>query len=219
MNIDITNFSFYKYLTEKEKESFEKSVSIQMIEKGTKLKSSEIDRFGLFFIIEGRIRVHLQNNKSREVFLYSLGAGDLCILIESRALNSILFDAEITAETNMLVYCLESNVFKTIIENNKLVKGLIYEILVERLSIFVDSVQDILFSPIKNRVCRFFLEEYYRLGSLTIKRKQKEIAKNISSSTEVVCRALKELETDGILSYEKGLIKILDLEKMKKLDS
>ena len=136
--------------------------------------------------------------------------------MESKSLNSILFEAELTAETNLLVYCLKSNAFKTIIENNSVVKSLIYEIIIERLSIFVDSIQDILFSPIKDRLSKFILDEYYRIGSLTINRKQDEIAKNISSSKEVVCRILKELANDGAVSYERGIIRILDLEKIKK---
>ena len=216
MNMDFTKFSFYKHLTDSEKELFEKSVSFQLVEKGTKFRTSESNPFGLFLIIEGRIRVYLHNNKSREIFLYSLGVGDLCILMESKSLSSILFEAELTAETNLLVYCLESSAFKTIIENNSLVKSLIYETIIERLSIFVDSIQDILFSPIKDRLSRFILEEYYRIGSLTINRKQDEIAKNISSSKEVVCRILKELANDGAVSYERGIIRILDLEKIKK---
>ena len=217
MNVDSKNFPFYEYLKSEEKEDFDRSISVQIMQKGTKINTYENNLLGSFLIIDGRVRVFLNNDKAREIFLYSLGDGDMCFLTESRSLGTILFDAGLQAETNTLICSIEHDVFQSIINNNSEVRAYVYGEMVERLSIFVINIQSVLFDSIEKRVADFILEQQIQLGSNMINKTQEEIAKNISSSTEVVCRTLRKFSRDGLLSYEKGTIKILDINGLKEI--
>lgn len=218
MFVDNKSFPFYEDLSDEEKELFEKSITVKMIQAGTIIRAYEPNSFGPFLIVDGRIRVYLHNEKSRDVFLYSLSSGDFCVLTESRTIVSILFEAELEVETNALVVQLEPNCFEKIMKNNLKVRSLIYETLIERLSVFVDNIQAVLFDPIECRVARYIIEEYNRSGLFVIRKTQDEIAKNVSSSREVICRVLRKLSREGIVSCEKGEIRLLDIEKIRKFN-
>lgn len=217
MIIDYTVFPFYNFLTEIEKEEFKKSVSFKMIHKGTKIKSYGNNNFGPFLIVDGRARLYLHNEKFRDIFLYTLTSGDLCMITQSKTLLYVLFESELEIETNSFVIQINPIFFKHVIDNNSKVRAHVYETLTERLSLFVENIQTVLFDPIQTRVARFILEEYNRLGLKEFKKNQGEIAKNISSSKEVVNRALKKLSSDGIINYEKGKIKIVNDDKIKDI--
>ena len=53
---------------------------------------------GVFFIRSGCLRVYLLSEKGKDITLYRLYAGDMCMLSASCVLQSITFDVMIDAE-------------------------------------------------------------------------------------------------------------------------
>ena len=70
MNMDFTKFSFYNHLTDSEKELFEKSVSFQLVEKGTKLEPLKATRLGCFLLLKAEFGyIYTTINQERSFYI------------------------------------------------------------------------------------------------------------------------------------------------------
>lgn len=65
------------------------------------------------------------------------------------------------------------------------------------------------------RLINFLFRKYFLLKTKELTLTQTEIAEAMSTSREVVGRALKRLSDENIISYEKGKITLLSIEKLK----
>ena len=67
------------------------------------------------------------------------------------------------------------------------------------------------------RLAIFLLVEMTKTGTQDINLTQEQIAKYIGSAREVVSRMLKIFQSQGILEQSRGLIHVIDKEKLKEL--
>lgn len=110
---------------------------------------------GVFFIRSGCLRVYLLSEKGKDITLYRLYAGDMCMLSASCVLQSITFDVMIDAEEDSECYVISGPAFVSVSEANPKIKIFSLETAISRFSDVMWVMQQILFMSMDQRLAIF----------------------------------------------------------------
>lgn len=210
-------FSFWKDLTSKQSEFLRTNLRMEVYEAGKVIHRSESGCRGIMAVVSGSLRVYCVSDEGREVTLYRVERGEICILSASCLMDSIAFDVMIEAAQETTVCLLPSSVLHKVEEENPLVELFIYKNATEKFSEVLWTLQQILFMKIDQRIASFLHDESLRQKSLCLLIKHEDIAKEIGSVREVVSKTLKYLEEEGLVKLGRGKIEILDKCGLEKV--
>ena len=172
---------------------------------------------GVLFLRRGCLRVYMLSEEGKEITLYRLHDGDLCMLAASCVLQTVTFDVFITAEENSECCIISGPAFASVAESNPHAKIFALEMAVSRFSDVMWVMQQILFMSVDRRLAIFLWDESARIGSDLIPLTHEQIAKYMGSAREVVSRMLKYFAAEGIVELSRKGVKLLDKQKLKKL--
>lgn len=213
----IKYFSFWPHLTSQEKELLGKNTSLEVYPKGTNMHSGDENCAGIFLLKSGQLRTYLLSEEGRDITLYRLFAGDVCILSASCVLKEITFDVFIDAEEDTEVLIINSSVFNQIANQNIYMKCYGYQLATARFSDVIWAMQQILFMGADKRLAIFLLNEVNKNKKDTIKMTHEQAARYMGSAREVVSRMLKYFSSEGIVELSRGGIQIIDKKKLQSL--
>ncbi|MEG0176404.1 Crp/Fnr family transcriptional regulator [Anaerorhabdus sp.] len=180
------------------------------------IHGDEEDCLGVLLVETGELRIYILSEEGREVTLYRLGAGDVCILSASCILSSISFDVFIDTESNVTAVLMNTEAFSKIMRKNIYLENYVYQVTTERFSDVMWAMQQVLFMSMDKRLAIYLLDEVNRTKTLCVEVTHETIAKYIGSAREVVSRMLKYFEKEGIVELNRGGILIINKEKLKK---
>ena len=172
---------------------------------------------GLFIVQSGRLRIYILSEDGKEITLYRLSRGELCMLSASCVLQSITFDVYVDAELPSDCYRISAAAFGDISERYLQVQNYALEIAVQRFSDVMWVMQQIVFMSMDKRLAIFLLEETQASGSNTVSITHEMIARHLGSAREVITRTLKHLAADGLLEVSRKGITIIDKKKLQAL--
>lgn len=172
---------------------------------------------GLFILKSGKLRLYMLSEEGKEITLYRLSPGEICMLSASCVLQSITFDVYVDAEEPSECYMISASAFNTVSERNPAVKIYALEAAVSRFSDVMWIMQQIVFMSMDKRLAIFLFEEVQSKGTNTITTTHEQIARHLGTAREVVSRMLKHMAGDGILEVARGGILITDKEKLRDI--
>lgn len=213
----IKTLDFWDELSDRERDYILNNTVTVNYKKGDSLSTNyENNCIGIFIVKSGGVRIYILSEDGREVTLYRLFKGDVCVLSASCVLENITFEVFIEAIEDSEVFLINSMVFKNICQN-VYAQNYSYKITVQRFSDVMWAMQQILFMSFDKRLAGFLLEEAQRNKSDVINLTHEEIAAYIASAREVVSRMLKYFENEGYIELSRGKIKITHKEKLKEI--
>lgn len=212
-----SRLSFWDKLSNEEKSILEKNITKVTYYKGSKLHSGNGECLGVLLVQSGELRVHILSEDGRDITLYRILEGDICVLSASCVLNSITFDVEIEAEIDTNIYLINIQAFSRLTNQNIYVENFAYKNVIERFSDVMWSMEQILFMRFDKRLAIFLLDEMSKTNSSDLSITQEQIAKYVGSAREVVSRMLKVFQSQGILEQSRGSIHIIDRDKLMAL--
>lgn len=171
---------------------------------------------GVFFIRSGCLRVYMLSEEGKEITLYRLYAGDLCMLSASCVLQTITFDIFIDAQEDSECFIITGPAFAELSDNNPEIKIFSLETAISRFSDVMWVMQQILFMSMDKRLAIFLWDEASRLGRDTIPLTHEQIAKYMGSAREVVSRMLKYFSNERIIETSRKGVRIIDKNKLRK---
>lgn len=208
---------FWNNLTDREKELVKSNSSLQKYTKGQLIYNSGTSCSGLTMVLNGELRISIISDEGREITLYRLYKNELCALSASCILNQITFDTHTTVSEECTVLIINAQTFEKLINQNIYVRCYMYELLSERFSSVMWTMQMILFKGYDRRLASFLLSEYERTGLKTIQMTHEQIAQYTNSAREVVARMLKRFANDGLVEYKRGRITLKDIAALELL--
>ncbi len=209
-------FPFWEEITEEDKDHLYRNSRTVIYHKGTNIHNGT-ECSGVILIRSGSLRVYILSDEGKEITLYRLHAGDLCMLSASGVLRSITFDVHVDAEEESECYVIGGQAYSAAAEHNPHIKIFTLELTVSRFSDTMWAMQQILFMNMDKRLAIFLHNESARLESDMISLTHEQIARYIGTSREVVTRMLKYFSDEEITElYRKG-IRISNKEKLIKL--
>lgn len=210
------SFPFWSTISEEERAYICNNTVAINFKKGTQIHDST-ECTGVFFIRSGCLRVYIMSDEGKDITLYRLHAGDMCMLAASCVLQSITFDIFIDAEENSECCIISGPAFAYVSERNTGIKIFSLETAVSRFSDVMWIMQQILFMSMDKRLAIFLYDESSRIGSDNIALTHEQIAKYMGSAREVVSRMLKYFSNEGIVELSRRGVKILDRNKLREL--
>lgn len=209
-------FPFWSKLTDAEKSVIEKAVFTEKFNKGMLMHRTEDSCKGLMTVLSGQLRTYIVSEEGREVTLFRVNAKEVCVLSASCLMDTITFDVliEATEETEVLV--LPSAILNQLMQQNSQVELFLYKSATEKFSDVMWTMQQILFLKIDQRVAQFLWDEMVQKNMMTLSLTHDEIARYIGSAREVVTKVLKYMVKEQVLELKRGMIIILDKEKLRE---
>jgi len=211
------SFDFWSKLSRDEKETLLKNTSEIHYEKGQNVHSADNDCIGVILIKSGELRTYMLSEEGKEITLYRLNAGEVCILSASCLIKNISFDVYIDAEIETDILLINSYTFSKLQSNNIYVENFALHTAVDKFSDVMWAMQQILFLSFDKRLASFLLDESIKTNSDEIKLTHEQIAKYMGSAREVVTRMLKHFESDNIVELFRGGLKIKDKNALRNL--
>ncbi len=172
---------------------------------------------GVILVHTGSLRLYMMSEEGKDITLYRLHSGDMCMLSASCVLDAITFDVFVDAEVESTCYVISGSAFAAVSERNPCIKIFALETAVSRFSDVMWVMQQILFMSMDKRLAIFLSDESARTGSDTITLTHGQIARYMGSAREVVSRMLKYFANEGIVEVSRKGIRILDKKCLRAL--
>ena len=208
-------FPFWEELSEKEQQIVSGSVLSQKMKKGDILHRGCGECSGIVHVAKGQLRVYIVSEEGREVTLYRIHEGELCVLSASCLMDAIVFDVLIEAVQDSELVVLPSPALHEIMDTNHRVELSLYKRVVENFSDVMWTMQQILFMGADKRVAYFLWDEMAKTGDPVIRLTHEEVARFIGSAREVVTKVLKYFVEEGVVALSRGKIEIIDKAKLR----
>lgn len=209
--------TFWDKLNEEQKSKIRNNTEHIHYEKYTRIHGGSYDCIGIILIKTGSLRIYILSEEGKEITLYRLRDGDICVLSASCILENITFDVHIDAETDCDVLVIDSLHYQQICRNNIHAENFTNKLVIDAFSEVMWAMEQILFMSFDKRLAIFLADESARLQTDTIELTHEQIAKYIGSAREVVSRMLKYFATEGIVELSRGGVKLIDKKRLKDI--
>ena len=194
-------FPFWEQLSPQEQKLLEESATPRTYKKGAILHDGTQDCTGLLLLTDGQMRAYTVTEEGRELTLFRLLPGEICMFSGYCAVSSIPFPVTVEAwePTQVLVARFTS------------------EMMAARLSEMMWLMDQILSKGMDSRLAALLLEECAIANSKTLHTTHDQLARQLSSAREVISRLLKYFQTEKLVSLSRGTITILDEKALRAL--
>lgn len=209
-------FPFWGEISDAERDYICQNSHLITYPKGKNIHNGE-ECSGVLLVRSGGLRLYIMSDEGKDITLYRLYKGDLCMLSASCVLDAVTFDVYLDAEEDTECCVISGPAFAAVSEQNPAIRIFALETAVSRFSDVMWVMQQILFMSMDKRLAIFLLDESVRTGSDTLKLTHGQIARYMGSAREVVSRMLKYFSGEGIVEAARGGVTIIDKERLRRL--
>lgn len=210
-------FPFWSKLTADQQDALCRATRPVQYSKGARVHSPLESCVGILLLRSGQLRAYILSEDGRDITLYRLFAGEVCIMSASCVLDSVNFDLYIDAEEDTEAYCIGAGTFRSLMQQNVEVRCYAYQMTAERFSDTMWTMQQILFMSADRRLAILLTDELAKTGGDQLRMTHDQIARYMGSAREVVSRLLKYFAQEGIVSLSRGGLTVLDKPRLKRI--
>ena len=209
-------FPFWEKIPDMEKDYICQNSSVFHFPKGKNIHDGS-ECSGVILVRSGCLRLYMMSDEGKDITLYRLYSGDMCMLSASCVLDAITFDVFVDVEEDSECYVIGGAAFAAAAKRHPDMKIFALETAVSRFSDVMWVMQQILFMSMDKRLAIFLSDELSRTGSDTVRMTHGQIARYMGSAREVVSRMLKYFANEKIVEVSRGGITILDKKRLREL--
>ena len=208
---------FWEQLSREEQSLLLRHTSEARFRAGQNVYNAENQCLGIMLVKSGELRTYILSEEGKEITLYRINSGEVCVLSASCILDSITFDVHIDAVQDSEVLVINPAYFAVLSQQNVYAENFALRVGMERFSEVMWAMEQILFMSFDRRLAIFLLDETAKTGNDDLSLTQEQIAKYMGSAREVVSRMLKYFAKEGIVEIYRGGIRIINREKLRLL--
>lgn len=179
---------------------------------GDHVHEGDSECIGIVILVSGSLRTYMLSEDGREITLFRMTEGDVCVLSASCILDAVTFDVHIDAEGPAEVIRINSAYWQALSSENVYVENFMYKIAMERFSQVMWVMEQVLFMSMDKRLAIFLLDE-----GPVIKMTHERIAKHMGTAREVITRMLKYFYSEGYVELSRGTVTITNRKALLKL--
>ena len=209
-------FPFWNKLSEIDKATMCRTAHQVHFKKGTNIHDGN-ECTGVILVKTGSLRLYILSEDGKEITLYRIFPGEMCMLSASCVLETVTFDVFVDSEENSDCVVIGGCIFEDLSRRMSEVKIFALETALARFSDVMWVMQQILFMSMDKRLAIFLIDESSKRGSDVITLTHEQIAKYMGSAREVVSRMLKYFSSEEIVEVSRGGIRILDKKRLRAL--
>ena len=208
-------FPIWNKLTPGQQEILTQNTSRRMVPRGTPLHTG-MDCTGLLLVQRGQLRTYILSEEGREITLYRLLDGDICLFSASCMLKSIQFDVMIKSEKDTQLVVIPADLYKEMMEQSAALANFTNEVMAARFSEVMWLLEQILWKRFDQRLAGFLLEESALEGTDVLKITHEAIGSHLGNPREVVTRMLRYFQNEGLVKLTRGTVEITNRAAMQK---
>nr|QGT50113.1 hypothetical protein Helico4rc_2330 [uncultured Helicobacter sp.] len=171
--------------------------------KGYRIYPDSDELLGFLYVISGKIRFFSVSSNAKEITIFTIGDKESCIISTSCIFSHIQADVVLEFMVDSEVFIVPNRVFDMLTHNNESIMRFNLSLVSKRLKQAFDTINDVTFKSLKNRVVKFLLSN---AKDNRVEVSQESIANNIGSAREAVARVIKELKSQGLIDTSRNEI-------------
>ena len=207
----------WEELTFEQQQRLSDTVARRQIPRGTAIHRGSLDCTGLLVVEAGQLRAYILSEEGREITIYRLLEGDVCLFSASCMMRDIQFDVSIEAEKDTWVWVIPPDVYQELMEVSAPVANYTNALMSGRFSEVMWLMEQIMWKSLDRRVAAFLLEEASIEGTDQLKITHETIASHLGSHREVITRMLRYFQNEGMVRLSRGAVEIADADKLEEL--
>lgn len=170
----------------------------------------------LYLLEAGKVKVYKNSSTGKEQTLWMPKPGDIFCIVTMFKPSA---PANIQAIEDTMAYAIDKKDLHWLINNSPKISFNLLKYFADRLVNFTSMIEDISFSDVSIRLAKLLLEHCIKddNGADVCPLNQTEIASMVGSAREVVCRALKKMESTGIISVKYSKVLISDISGLRNI--
>jgi CRP/FNR family transcriptional regulator len=159
-------------------------------------------------MLSGEKRVFKMGGSAREITLYEIGPGEICVLNASCLLSNTRLpaNAATTCETEVLM--LPAEHFLDMTAQYAEMRAFVHSQINASLASVMALLSEIAFGKMDERLKNYLV---HKSEDGRLRRTHQQIANDLGTSREVVSRILKDFERQGLASLSRNCIELKDL--------
>lgn len=160
-------------------------------------------------ISKGSLRVHETSEGGREIVLYRVRPGDICVLALTSMVDDVPYGAEAVTESAVTGLSLSQAQFQTALTGSPGFRNFVLSTLARRLRDVMGLVEEIVFKRLDSRLAYTLYQLFDQNENKKLSITHLELANELGTSREVMSRLLKELEQRrGCIKLHRGAIEL-----------
>ncbi len=166
------------------------------------------------FIVSGKVRVFKIGESGREITLYRVQPGEVCVLSSTCSVADKQYPAIAEAEEPAVVYVVPGRAFRKMLSRFPVLHELIFNIMSERLVDMMGVIDDVAFARVDLRLATRLLRETDPPSPNVVKTTHAQLAIELGSAREVISRILKDFERKGFVNLVRGHVEVVSREQL-----
>jgi CRP/FNR family transcriptional regulator len=167
------------------------------------------------WLLEGSVRVFKNSEEGREVTVYRVSPGELCLLSLNSLLGGDSYPASAKSDTLTKGLMITAQQFHHLMENSRGFRNYVLQALVERLTDVMSLISDVTFRRLDLRLACLLGQQFERSGGMPLKITHAELACEMGTTREVISRILKEFERQQCISLNRGQIHLVSQDGLE----
>ncbi|MGE5494715.1 MAG: Crp/Fnr family transcriptional regulator [Burkholderiales bacterium] len=197
-------FEFYEKMDEADKALLKNAVLKKELSQGQIMTGDNSQCNGVPMVAKGRLRLFRISDKGREMTLYRINEGQMCLLAAVCAMGDTQYDFSIEAEKSSTLLIIPPEIFGRLFARSQPFRTYMFNELAKRLITSVETIEMLVFSSIEERILEYLRQKAGKTGE--VKVTHEKMAVDLGSSREVITRQLKKMSEKGLLRLGRGKI-------------
>jgi len=161
------------------------------------------------WLLEGEVRIFKNSESGREVTLYRVEPGELCLLSLNSLMGGQSYPACAVSETPVKGIAISAAQFRDFLDSSSGFRNYVLQTLTERLSEMMTLISDIAFRRLDLRLACLLGQRFERSRGQPLRITHAELAHELGTTREVVSRILKEFERQECVRLTRGEIHLV----------
>ena len=162
---------------------------------------------GFVVVHEGTVRVSLTAENGREIVLYRVRPGDICLQTFSALVHGAPYAADGVAETDLVIEILPPAAFQARVIEDNAFRARLFGAVADRFIDLERLVEDVALTGIPARLARALLRLADAKGVVTARHEV--LATEVGTAREVISRQLAAFARDGLIIGTRGEIRLV----------
>lgn len=197
-------FEFYEKMDGADKALLKDTVLKKELSQGQIMTGDNSQCNGVPMVAKGRLRLFRISDKGREMTLYRINEGQMCLLAAVCAMGDTQYDFSIEAEKPSTLLIIPPEIFGQLFARSQPFRTYMFNELAKRLITSVETIEMLVFSSIEERILEYLRQKAGKTGE--VKVTHEKMAVDLGSSREVITRQLKKMSEKGLLRLGRGKI-------------
>lgn len=170
----------------------------------------EVTRFPI--ILNGSLKVMTENEKGQEMLLYFLESGDTCAMTMQCCFGNKKSRIRVITETETEILFVPVQKMEDWLLKYSSWRSFVFDNYQARLDEMLQAVDQLAFDNLEERLYKYLKDKAMVNRNPQLEITHHQAATDLNTSRVVVSRLMKKLEKQGLISQERGLVKVNEFE-------